>query len=92
MLITHDRHLIETCADRLWLVADGTVAPYDGDIDDYRRQVLSQRRQPRQRPVGDEATAEPPRRNKREARQASARRTIASGLQALRTSGRLNVM
>ncbi len=73
VLITHDRHLIETCADRLWLVADGTVAPYDGDIDDYRRQVLSQRRQPRQGPVEDEATAKPPRRNKREARQASAR-------------------
>ena len=62
VLITHDRHLIETCADRLWLVADGTVAPYDGDIDDYRRQVLKQRRQPRQRPVEDVATAKPPRR------------------------------
>ncbi len=35
--------------------------------------MLSQRRQPRQRPIGDEATAKPPRRNKREARQASAR-------------------
>jgi ATP-binding cassette subfamily F protein 3 len=40
ILITHDRHLIEACADRLWLVADGTVTPYDGDIDDYRRMVL----------------------------------------------------
>jgi ATP-binding cassette subfamily F protein 3 len=40
ILITHDRHLIEACADRLWLVADGTVTPYDGDIDDYRRLVL----------------------------------------------------
>jgi ATP-binding cassette subfamily F protein 3 len=40
VLITHDRHLIEACADRLWLVADGTVEPYDGDIEDYRRMVL----------------------------------------------------
>ncbi len=40
ILITHDRHLIEACADRLWLVADGTVTPFDGDIEDYRRQVL----------------------------------------------------
>jgi ATP-binding cassette, subfamily F, member 3 len=40
MLVSHDRHLIEACADRLWLVADGTVAPYDGDLDDYRRFVL----------------------------------------------------
>src|SRR5690606_38338441 len=40
ILITHDRHLIEACADRLWLVADGTVRPFDGDVEDYRRAVL----------------------------------------------------
>jgi ATP-binding cassette subfamily F protein 3 len=40
ILISHDRHLIEACADRLWLVANGTAAPYEGDIDDYRRMVL----------------------------------------------------
>ncbi len=40
ILITHDRHLIEACADRLWLVANGTVDPFDGDVEDYRRQVL----------------------------------------------------
>ena len=40
ILISHDRHLIEACADRLWLVADGSVAPYEGDLDDYRRFVL----------------------------------------------------
>jgi ATP-binding cassette subfamily F protein 3 len=40
ILVAHDRHLIEACADRLWLVADGTVAPFDGDIDDYRDRVL----------------------------------------------------
>src|SRR5881394_3225997 len=40
ILISHDRYLIEACADRLWLVADGTVAPYEGDLDDYRRLVL----------------------------------------------------
>jgi ATP-binding cassette subfamily F protein 3 len=37
VLVTHDPHLIELVADRLWLVADGTVAPFDGDLDDYRR-------------------------------------------------------
>jgi ATP-binding cassette subfamily F protein 3 len=40
ILISHDRHLIEACADRLWLVGDGTVVPYEGDLDDYRRMVL----------------------------------------------------
>jgi len=39
ILISHDRHLIDACADRLWLVDQGTVQPYDGDLDDYRAQA-----------------------------------------------------
>ena len=45
LLITHDPHLVELVADRLWLVDDGTVAPYDGDMDDYRA-LLSRRGKP----------------------------------------------
>jgi len=40
ILITHDRSLMELVADRLWLAADGTVNPFDGDMDDYARFVL----------------------------------------------------
>ncbi len=40
ILISHDRHLIEACAERLWLVRDGTVTPFAGDMDDYRRSLL----------------------------------------------------
>lgn len=40
ILITHDRSLMEMVADRLWLAADGTVKPYDGDMDDYQKFVL----------------------------------------------------
>jgi len=40
ILITHDRSLMELVADRLWLAADGTVAPFEGDMDDYARFVL----------------------------------------------------
>jgi ATP-binding cassette subfamily F protein 3 len=40
ILISHDRFLLEMCADRLWLVADGTVKAFDGDLDAYRRLVL----------------------------------------------------
>jgi ATP-binding cassette subfamily F protein 3 len=43
ILISHDQHLIEASVDRLWLVADGTVRPFDGDLDDYRRLVLEAR-------------------------------------------------
>ena len=40
ILITHDRSLMELVADRLWLAADGTVAPFEGDMEDYARFVL----------------------------------------------------
>jgi ATP-binding cassette subfamily F protein 3 len=43
ILVSHDRYLLEACADRLWLVANGGVAPFEGDIEDYRRLVLSER-------------------------------------------------
>jgi ATP-binding cassette subfamily F protein 3 len=46
ILITHDRHLIEACVDRLWIVRDGTVRTYDGDIDRYRAECLTERGAP----------------------------------------------
>jgi ATP-binding cassette subfamily F protein 3 len=45
VLISHDPHLIELTADRLWLVAEGTCRQYDGDLDDYRRLLLEERRE-----------------------------------------------
>jgi ATP-binding cassette subfamily F protein 3 len=43
IMVSHDRYLIEACADQLWVVADHAVTTYDGDLDDYRRMVLSAR-------------------------------------------------
>lgn len=43
ILISHDRHLIEATADRLWLVGRGTVTPYEGDLDGYRTECLAAR-------------------------------------------------
>lgn len=45
ILITHDRSLMELVADRLWLAADGTVKPFDGDMDDYAKFVLERAKQ-----------------------------------------------
>ncbi|MGR4865609.1 ABC-F family ATP-binding cassette domain-containing protein [Caulobacter sp. LARHSG274] len=45
ILITHDRSLMELVADRLWLAADGTVKPFDGDMDEYAKFVLDRARQ-----------------------------------------------
>ncbi len=41
MLVSHDRFLLEACVERLWIVQNGGVSPYDGDLDDYRRLILS---------------------------------------------------
>jgi ATP-binding cassette subfamily F protein 3 len=61
ILISHDRHIIETCADALWLVKDGTVTPFDGDMDDYTRLVLDTARENRraERHAGKQLTENP---------------------------------
>jgi ATP-binding cassette, subfamily F, member 3 len=43
LLISHDRHILEACVDRLWIVADGDVKSYDGDLDDYKKLLLAER-------------------------------------------------
>jgi ATP-binding cassette subfamily F protein 3 len=42
IIVSHDRRLLEACVDRLWLVANGTVKPFEGDVADYSRFVLGQ--------------------------------------------------
>ena len=44
ILISHDRHLIEATADRLWLVREGTVMPYDDDLETYSARLIAQLR------------------------------------------------
>jgi ATP-binding cassette subfamily F protein 3 len=41
VVVSHDRHLIKTVADTLWLVADGTLRVFDGDLDDYQQWLRS---------------------------------------------------
>jgi ATP-binding cassette subfamily F protein 3 len=43
LVVSHDRHLLRTTCDELWLVADGQAIPFDGDLDDYAT-WLAQRR------------------------------------------------
>ncbi|MDD9910994.1 MAG: ATP-binding cassette domain-containing protein [Ahrensia sp.] len=63
ILISHDRHLVEASAERLWLVHDGCVGPYDGDLDDYRRLILRGNNSPSaadtaQKPSAEEVATE----------------------------------
>ncbi|MEZ2141403.1 ABC-F family ATP-binding cassette domain-containing protein [Bradyrhizobium sp. DN5] len=61
IMVSHDRYLIEACAERLWIVADRTVTNYDGDLDEYRRLVLSARNaeSPRERSAASEKPQRP---------------------------------
>jgi ATP-binding cassette subfamily F protein 3 len=53
ILVSHDMHLLGLVADRLWLVQGGAVAPYGGDLEDYRRQLLSGDEAPKDRPAAE---------------------------------------
>lgn len=44
IIVSHDPTMLERVADRLWLVHDGGVAAFDGDLDDYRKFVIQSRR------------------------------------------------
>ena len=67
ILVSHDAHLIELVADRLWLVADGTCTNYDGTLADYASELQTNRRKARQtkKPAND---SDNPRDNKKQAR------------------------
>ena len=62
ILVSHDKRLLEACVDRLWLVAGGTVKPFEGDIEDYRRLVLGAAESaPQSKRSGVAKAAAPPR-------------------------------
>ena len=52
LLVSHDRHLLKNTVDAFWLVQDGRVADFDGDLEDYRKFSLE-----RHRRAGDPAAA-----------------------------------
>ncbi len=75
ILISHDRYLIEATADRLWLVAGGSVAPYEGDLTDYRKLVTGGAKASRE--PGGEVTTRDEKLSKAEARKAAAKKRDA---------------
>lgn len=56
IIIAHDRHLLEATVDRLWLVSGGTVAPFDGDLADYRSHVTGGQSDRREKREADKAS------------------------------------
>ncbi|WP_024880105.1 ABC-F family ATP-binding cassette domain-containing protein [Methylosinus sp. LW3] len=78
VLVSHDRYLLEACADRLWLVEGGTVKAFDGDVDEYARYVLARANDDAREQRKEEEPREAPRpvKGKRDAGQA--RRKLAA--------------
>ncbi|MBL8578526.1 MAG: ABC-F family ATP-binding cassette domain-containing protein [Mesorhizobium sp.] len=74
ILVSHDRHLLEATVDRLWLVKDGAVHPYDGDLDDYKTLVTGVSGDRREKREAEKASKADRR------REAAARRAAAEPL------------
>jgi len=82
VLVSHDWHLVELVADRLWLVEGGTVRPFDDDLEAYRRRLLSREEAAPERGNGSPAASDP----RRNSRRYAAERRIA--LEPLRRKSR----
>ncbi|KUJ80029.1 ABC-F family ATP-binding cassette domain-containing protein [Ruegeria profundi] len=61
VLVSHDMHLLSLVADRLWLVSDGTVKPFEQDLEAYRAMLLS-----RDKPVKEKQQVVTPKRPSRD--------------------------
>ena len=88
LIVSHDRHLIKTVADSLWLVADGKLEAFDGDLDDYQQSLRS-------RAKTAAATSAPPKRARQAASAASTASTAstaATAATASKSRGRLSAL
>ncbi|HEX6794547.1 MAG TPA: ATP-binding cassette domain-containing protein [Casimicrobiaceae bacterium] len=75
VVVAHDRHLLRATVDELWHVADESVTPFDGDLDDYRTWVLDRARRAARREGASTAKPAADRRaQKREEAQARQKR------------------
>lgn len=72
ILISHDRHLIEATVDRLWLVNNGTVQPFEGDLEEYRGLIVASGKKKEEKPqLNDDAASKAEQRKANADRRAS---------------------
>ena len=97
MLVSHDRHLLRAATDQFLIVADGRLAPFDGDLDDYRDWLFKTKLAPEEQsaPLPEKKPAPAPqaaagerreqkrRQAEERARQSAARRPLESRLKRL---------
>ncbi|MFN7780972.1 MAG: ATP-binding cassette domain-containing protein, partial [Betaproteobacteria bacterium] len=87
LLVSHDRHLLRAATDTLWLVHDGRLADFDGDLDDYAELVLASRREDNGAALTEATTRRDERRREAQERQrlAQARKPLQNRLTKLET-------
>jgi len=82
VVVSHDRHLLRSISDTLWLVSDGRVEPYHGDLDEYRQWLLQGKRAEAQAQNPSQPSAQTDSVSKKERRQQQA--ALRQQLQPLR--------
>ncbi|AZY52196.1 ATP-binding cassette domain-containing protein [Bordetella avium] len=84
LLVSHDRHLLRTTVDSFWIVADGQVHEFDGDLEDYRDWLSARNAQERAEAAGPKDADAPDRKAQRrqEAEQRQRLATLRKPLQA----------
>ena len=59
MLVSHDRALLRAVCDEFWMVSQGGVAPFDGDLDDYQKYLLDHAKRQREEAKKSSSNAAP---------------------------------
>ncbi len=59
VIVSHDPNMVERVADRLWLIKDGSVRDFDGDLEDYRKFTIQSRREERKEEKSQKTKSEP---------------------------------
>lgn len=80
LVVSHDRQLLRSTVDNFWIVADGQVSEFDGDLEDYRDWLLTRAAQLRSSKSSDDTTTAEPTIDRRTQRrlEAEARQKIAA--------------
>jgi len=90
VLVSHDRHLLGLVCDSFWRVADGVVASFDGDLDDYARWLRSRGSEAKKAKAKGDATPvaraeSPEERRRRAADQREAEKTARQRVKKIET-------
>ena len=83
LLVSHDRHLLRAATDQLWLVHDGRLGEFDGDLDDYTALILASRRERAEGGSARDGAAEAPRGREARRREAQERERQAQSRKPL---------